>query len=38
MPKIKKIIKEEFKNIKINDQINPDEVVAYGATIQAAML
>ena len=38
MPKIKKIIKEEFRNIKINDQINPDEVVAYGATIQAAML
>ena len=40
MPKIKRIIKEYFKNCKskINDEINPDEVVAYGATIQAAML
>ena len=37
MPKIKKIIKKYFK-CKINDEINPDEVVAYGATIQAAML
>ena len=37
MPKIKKIIKQYF-TCKINDEINPDEVVAYGATIQAAML
>ena len=40
MPKIKKLIKEYFKdyNIKINDEINPDEVVAFGATIQTSML
>ena len=39
MPKIKEILKREhFDKCKINDRINPDEVVAYGATIQAAML
>ena len=38
MPKIKKIINKCFPNIPINEDINPDEVVAYGATIQAAML
>ena len=37
MPKVKKIIKEYF-SCKICDEINPDEAVAYGATIQAAML
>ena len=37
MPKIKKMLSKLFK-CHINDQINPDEVVAYGATIQAAML
>ena len=38
MHKIKKIIREERFTCKIIDYINPDEVVAYGATIQAAML
>ena len=38
MPKIKKIIRKHLKECKINDEINPDEVVAYGAAIQAAML
>lgn len=39
MPKIKEILKKKFgENCIINDEINPDEVVAYGATIQAAML
>ena len=38
MPKIKKIIRKHMKDCKINDEINPDEVVAYGAAIQAAML
>ena len=38
IPKIKKILKEYFgSKIIINDRINPDEVVAYGATLQAAM-
>ena len=36
--KIKSIILEYFgKKVKINDSINPDEVVAYGATLQAAI-
>ena len=39
MPKIKDILRNKFsENCQINDDINPDEVVAYGATIQAAML
>ena len=37
MPKIKQILQNIFKCPIIED-INPDEVVAYGATIQAAML
>ena len=37
MPKIKEILRREF-TCNINESINPDEVVAYGATIQAAML
>lgn len=37
MPKIKKLLEKEFEG-KINDEINPEEVVAYGAAIQAAML
>ena len=36
IPKIKDLIKKFFKNkIKINDSINPDEAVAFGATLQA---
>jgi len=37
MHKIKEILRKEF-SCNINESINPDEVVAYGATIQAAML
>ena len=36
IPKIKDLIKKFFNNkIKINDSINPDEAVAFGATLQA---
>jgi len=38
MPKIKEIIVQEFQDININDSINPDETVAYGAAILAAKL
>ena len=35
IPKVKEIIKKYFKNSKINDTINPDEAVAFGAALQA---
>jgi L1 cell adhesion molecule like protein len=37
IPKIKEIIMDFFQgvNIKINDSINPDEAVAYGAAVDA---
>ena len=35
IPKIKKIVKNFFPKCKINDSIDPDEVVAFGATIEA---
>ena len=35
IPKVKEIIKNYFINCKINDIINPDEAVAYGATLAA---
>ena len=37
IPKIKDVITSKFKgvNIKINDSINPDEAVAYGAAVDA---
>ena len=35
IPKIKEMITEYFQNIKINDSINPDEAVAYGAEVDA---
>ena len=35
IPKIKEIIKNNFPSCKINDSINPDEAIAYGATIAA---
>ena len=39
MPKIKELINNFFKNkVKINDSINADEAVAYGATLQAEKL
>ena len=31
--KIKEMITKRFQNIKINDSINPDETVAYGARV-----
>jgi L1 cell adhesion molecule like protein len=37
MPKIKEMLESKFEN-KIKSDINPDEAVAYGATIQAAIL
>ena len=38
MPKIKEILKNYFGDIKINCSINPDQIVAYGATILAGMI
>ena len=38
MPKVKELIKNYFYDVHINDSINPDETVAYGASIQAAKL
>ena len=38
MPKVKKIIQEKFPNIPINDQISPDEAVAYGASVYAEIV
>ena len=35
IPKIKELVKEKFPNCKINDSINPDEAIAYGATVEA---
>ena len=36
IPKVKKTVKEFFPLVKaINDSINPDEAVAYVATLQA---
>ena len=37
IPKIKTLLKEKFGD-KLRQDINPDEAVAYGATIQAAIL
>ena len=38
IPKIKELIQDYFFDVNINDTINPDETVAYGAAIQAAKL
>ena len=38
IPKIKNILKSQFPGSKINDTINPDETVAYGATLMAAKI
>ena len=35
IPKVKEIVSDYFGGIKINDSINPDEAVAYGAAIEA---
>ena len=38
MPKIKEMVSIYFNDISINDSINPDETVAYGAAILASKL
>ena len=38
IPKIKSILRKRFGKCKINDTINPDETIAYGATLMAAKL
>ena len=38
IPKVKEFLKEYFNEVKINDSINPDEIVAYGATLIAAKI
>lgn len=37
IPKIQSLLAEIFGKEKINKSLNPDEAIAYGATIQAAM-
>jgi len=38
VPKIQKMLTEYFNGKKLNHSINPDEAVAYGAAVQAAIL
>jgi heat shock protein 1/8 len=38
IPKVQKILKEYFQGKELNLSINPDEAVAYGAAVQAAIL
>lgn len=38
IPKIKQLLSEKFGPTKLRSDINPDEAVAYGATIQAAIM
>lgn len=38
IPKIQKLLSEFFNGKELNKNINPDEAVAYGAAIQAAIL
>jgi len=38
IPKIKKLLSEFFNGKSLNQSINPDEAVAYGAAVQAAIL
>jgi L1 cell adhesion molecule like protein len=38
IPKIQKMLKEFFHDKELNLSINPDEAVAYGAAVQAAIL
>ena len=37
IPKIQSILKEYFNGKELNKRLNPDEAVAYGATIEAAI-
>ena len=38
IPKIQEIVKEFFNNKELNKSINPDEAVAFGAAVQAAIV
>ena len=38
IPKIQKLVKDFFNGKEPNRGINPDEAVAYGAAVQAAIL
>jgi molecular chaperone DnaK (HSP70) len=38
MPMVEKLIKEKFGEVKINKEVNPDEVVAVGAAIQGGIM
>lgn len=38
IPKIKQMLTDYFNGKKLNESVNPDEAVAYGAAIQAAIL
>ncbi|XP_070535817.1 heat shock cognate 71 kDa protein-like [Ptychodera flava] len=38
IPKIQELLKDFFKGKEVNKSINPDEAVAYGAAVQAAIL
>ena len=38
IPKIQEMLMDFFNGKKLNNSINPDEAVAYGATVQAAIL
>ena len=38
IPKVQKLLTEYFNGKPLNKSINPDEAVAYGAAVQAAVL
>eukprot|EP00406_Dinophysis_acuminata_P051396 CAMPEP_0179301434 /NCGR_PEP_ID=MMETSP0797-20121207/47550_1 /TAXON_ID=47934 /ORGANISM="Dinophysis acuminata, Strain DAEP01" /LENGTH=667 /DNA_ID=CAMNT_0021010939 /DNA_START=34 /DNA_END=2037 /DNA_ORIENTATION=- len=38
IPKVQELIKEYFEGKQLNKSINPDEAVAYGAAVQAAIV
>lgn len=38
IPKIQSLLQDMFKGKELNKSINPDEAVAYGAAVQAAIL
>ena len=38
IPKIQKLLKDFFNGKELNKSINPDEAVAHGAAVQAAIL
>lgn len=38
IPKVKQLLSDFFNGKKLNESVNPDEAVAYGAAVQAAIL